>query len=400
MRYCRVIRDKSRRKLDLSYMNYSDLRSTLYRVGLEDNESLVRKYFKDSTKGTTAPGKMFIVMLQRDFSVEPTKDVWSQSTWPVRSGAEQTRILRRGKYDSVEDSSNRISQAAINDREPQQICWLIPQAFEVLSVYRMTDPTRSHVSIDLDRLEQKFASGLAAVMGDKLKEKENIYTNRWWTDGGREITVSHEDSSIPRRIATLKIGQKKFKDAKKHTPHVLIARLRTERGNFTTKASDHETIKDGIDYFSHLWSRAYQPDTGKRLSKASYQDEKKREQQAYLEAKHKADVAKVVNNWDKDVAFYNKTAQVMKLRPLPTDLTDEEKYEADRLMSMAARGIDRVVMRHIGHDSNVKMVPVLRRLLAVARKYPAEHAGFNMSWCNIFWQWLSKYGPKDTPNDY
>lgn len=397
MQYCRVIRDKSRLKLNLSHMTSYDLDRTLSRCNLnDDNLSLVRKHFKETTKGVTAPGKQFVVMLQRDFNAEPTKNDYGKPEWPVRTGRQQTDILRRGGYDCIEDSATRLTQAAINDREPQQICWLVPQAFEVLSVYRLSDlPARkSHVIQNTDHLIKKMVAQIAIVMGDKLEEREP-HQDLWWTQAGRQISVEEVDTSLKRRMATLKMGQKEFKSFKHNTQHAFYATIKTERGDFRVSISDDEKLVDAIARFTGQWQRAEPNDAGPRFSRAAHLAAIQAEKNRYYEQERINKVAEVVKNWPKKMDLYNRCSSVMNLIPLPQDLSDEEKYLADSMMTYAVKRLKRPTMRLLGLTNCKRLVRPILLLRKVAEQHPPEYCGYSTVWESVFYQWLREFGPKE-----
>jgi hypothetical protein len=62
----------------------------------------------------------------------------------VRSGKEQSDILKGLGYWAIEDTPSRPSQAVINEREPVQICFLVPAAFKVIDYFYLS-PAKNKV---------------------------------------------------------------------------------------------------------------------------------------------------------------------------------------------------------------------------------------------------------------
>ena len=340
-KFLKVIKDKSKKKVVLSSMNISDADRYLRRAQL-DYTDVAKAYYPERAKGVTAAGKLFMSMVQMDFTNADTpRNIKSGyranrdeiKTPTVRSGDEQSKLLLKMGIDALEDQAKNIAQASINDREPEQIVWLRPTSFEILETFRMSDPVKGvgQVSIDLDKLEQKLAAMIATAMKDKLIDDPvgGGFIKKYWTRDGRLIEVSNYDSSIEYRMRNLKLGQKKHKMFKKGGKDGIKAVVSSERGSFTVVVSSDESIQDGVDYFIGQWSSKKEENNGKKYSKKQHlEDEEVKKQEYYKKvwAEQKAEANEIWNS--RIVETFNKLAKKLNLPLIPKDFNDPDIIEA------------------------------------------------------------------------
>jgi GNAT superfamily N-acetyltransferase len=329
-KYVRVLQDNSRKRLNLSSLNQYTADNLLYKIGSSWSEAA--KLFPDKAKGVTAPGKLFFAMLQIDlpkceFESRGRRRVLSKQVF--RSSAEQTKMLLSLGYDAVEDDAKNISQAAINDREPQQIAFLTPTAFKVLASYRMSDPEPgrgTRVSDDNDRLPRRIAALTAAVMGDKIKEHADN-ADVFWTHAGREIAVTGVDTSLPYRMAHLKIGQKKHKMFRKSNRYRFDVKVSSERGTFSFSIWSDDKVQDGIDQFASQWRAAEGKTDGPRHSKASRAAEKEAAALETRMAEEEAEEAEAAEHWPDICKRYAELTHVAGLKPASLPATLDGGYK-------------------------------------------------------------------------
>lgn len=339
-KFARVLKSKARRTCVLSSLNWSDVNSILYRMGIPiEHVDAARKQYKDRAKGVTAPGKILMscVQMALDKDMEGEDGPFKRRDYIVRSSAEQTALFLKAGFDAVEDRASRISQASINDREPHQIAFLRPQAFEVVEVVRLSDPrkNRGNVSPDYGHVAQKVAAQIAAVMGDTLSSSE--FEKIFWTKGGREISVEDSDTSVHSRMKRLKLGQRDFKAFRKHTPQQITATIRSERGDFTATAFSWDKVSTIVDTFKSQWTDKEGEDSGEKYSRQRRDDERKERDRAGWAKQREKEVADCVKWWPSRREGLIQVAQGLGL-PEPPDLSDpDEIYDYNRVLTSAVR---------------------------------------------------------------
>ena len=283
-RRARILRDKSKRPVRLDTMSWYDVERLLWRARLSHLTQAAKRAFRDRAKGSTAPGKIFMSVIQMDLEKGATGSGWGGPKYDVRSGAEQTRLLRACGVDAVLDRASRHSQASINDREPWQIIFLTPQAFEVVTTYRLADP-RSDTHVDttandrIEKLEKKLAAEIASVMGDRLISGRDIsglggWSHRW-TKGGRQIETYANDTSLDSRFKR-NVG-KPHRLSKKHTPHEMEVVVKSERGEYRGWTRANEKAANVITDFKAWWSEHAGVDTGIKHTKEKAKNDRDRE---------------------------------------------------------------------------------------------------------------------------
>jgi len=293
-RYARVLRDKSSATVRLDAMRWHDTESYVRKAGLGDQRTIknAKRIYKKRATGSTAPGKIFMSIFQMNLNVEPTRDGWGVMRYPVRSGAEQTALLRKAGIDALLDKASRHSQASINDREPWQICWLTPRAFEVVTTYRLSDPRGNHTDTTaghrVEKLQRKIAAQLAAVMGDTLtgeRETTNLGGwSHWWTKQKRQINTFDEDESLNARFNA--DVSKPHRMNAKHDPHSLALVVKSERGewkDWVDAKGDHS--KNAVADFKSWWIHNADKDTGERYTKGKAKADADRERLRRLVSK-------------------------------------------------------------------------------------------------------------------
>lgn len=247
-KYLRVLENKAKNKVVLNHMNRSDAFRYLYRMGLDANLlDYAIKTFK--IKGSNQIGKAFVMVFQQEFEKEPTyHDLDTKKkrpNFPVRSNQEQTRLLLKAGIDALKDSSTRDSQAAINEREPEQIVFLHRSAFNVKEVYFLRQDKQYLVK---DSPDKENAKKLASLIFDKLNDRIINWEDKlFFSKKGRKLTVNFERSASS--MQGRKMGQKLHKDYKFHdefrTQVELVSERGTTEGNFDTSTKFSE-IADSI----------------------------------------------------------------------------------------------------------------------------------------------------------
>lgn len=281
-RYARVLRSKAsfRQILRLDKADWGDASNVIYKTQLPYSLGKVQRIYKDRAKGSTGPGKIIMSAIQMDLDAEPEEGSWGTKKYPTRSGLEQTRLLLKAGYVAVEDWAKTHKQASINDREPNQVIFLTPTSFDVVSVYRLSDP-RSDTHVDttlgwrMDVLEKKLAVQIAAAMGDALsgdKETSGLMgVTRWWTRKGRQIETEAADTSLDARFNSN--THKPHKLSKKSSPHSLKVTVLSERGKFYDWTEPGDKALKVVVYFKDWWKDHAHVNTGGTHTKQGVADE-------------------------------------------------------------------------------------------------------------------------------
>lgn len=218
-KYLRVLKNVSESKtLILNYVDYTDAKNYLRRAGLSDALLDIAIKRLKIPRNSYQMAKAFFAVVQHDFEQPENK---------VRSGIEQTAILKRMGFDAIEDRSTSDKKAIINDREPCQIAFLTPQSFEVLEIFDlgMSNVSSQHIVSNVGtsrsphiKNERKLAALIAQAMGDKIIEQDLERYQRggghseYYTKYGRSIRI--EFTFQPSYMRTRRIGQKKHKEYK------------------------------------------------------------------------------------------------------------------------------------------------------------------------------------------
>jgi hypothetical protein len=271
-KFARVLQDTSRNKLNLTYIDEYDIYAKLrkaFKWGSGEVDSYIKllKKFSNRNFGANKFGKYFFSFIQLDFDNATEEEQGGKKVLVprTRSGEEQTQILRRMGYDAIEDTSNTINKAIINDREPEQICFLTRYSFKVLETINLKNAYSGSkkdnyvgTTIKVERNFGRIASNLAMVMNDKIKEGPYSSSRGGWyhffTKKGRRIGLMDVDTSSDWRMNNLSWGQKKHKMFKQNDPHAIKIEVLSEYGTLNTTIDYDEKVEEGIKYFSSQWN--------------------------------------------------------------------------------------------------------------------------------------------------
>lgn len=306
-RYLRVIRCTTNRILRLdAIQSEPQVYRLMGAVGYDQRTAgtiigLIKKHYKDRIGGSNKFAKLFLQSIQVDMQSTPTKDdSWGKTKFKyrIRSGQEQSALIMKAGYDAVEDQSRTNKQAVINDREPEQICFLTRGAFRVIEVVPLRPgvedkklPGLTHASPDAPVTERPFAQALANILdGDKLKDgPERSSLNGWsyyWTVKGRRVEVAF--APYDGYYVDKNIGQKNHRQDKLQDPNETSVVIRTElgdiQGTYDRKVRFPEIIKDLAQDWTALKKNPHET-AWKPQNLAGYHQAKKDEATAYYRAK-------------------------------------------------------------------------------------------------------------------
>jgi len=243
-KYLRVLRNVSPKKtLQLQYVDYSFGKNLLYKAKVNyPSWEKVEKEFS----GVSKEARTFFNLVQRKYNSSDSKD------FTIRSATEQSDIFLKMGYWAIEDRPSRQSQSVINDREPLQICFFVPQAFKVEETYTLhhSQEKPHERSLVVDEPNKGFLRSIAQrifleVFNDKIAplnkgeyyETGVSFQNTYFSVGGRSVKI--DTISILDRTNT-KFGGKPFKQFKKYNRWALSFLIYSEYGEdkYTVQASD------------------------------------------------------------------------------------------------------------------------------------------------------------------
>lgn len=280
-KYLRVLRDTSKNKLILNYMDQYTARSILHKMGLNpyDFEYALKKF---KYKSVNKIGQAFMSVVQMKSDQEEIN-----GEHQMRTPKEQTKLFLKAGIDAIEDKSTRNTQAAINEREPEQIIFLRRDAFQVEEIVFLREDEKY---INQTSPEEKEARKLASLVlqsidGDNIvSANETPLEGTYWTKKGRRIKILF---SRPMSYYTSKqLGEKKHKESKLHdTYHVRIIFEHSEKGEFEVSFSPNTKFKEIASDMKWHWNRKpsipdFTPET-----KEQYLQRKKEEQEKRIKEK-------------------------------------------------------------------------------------------------------------------
>jgi hypothetical protein len=170
----------------------------------------------------------------------------------LRSGEEQTKMLLKAGFDVIKDESKSNKTAVINNREPEQICFLNRKSFKVVEVFSTyNDKNKTQTSFDEKTIKSKFASRIfEEVFNDKIKEKlgDSFYSVK-----GREIHLNFTFGE--EYMNSRKIGEKIHKEFKKSNQYYLYVFIYTEKGEIEYQSKTDETFDSIIDKIQKEWNK-------------------------------------------------------------------------------------------------------------------------------------------------
>ena len=350
-KYLRVLKARTKNKtLLLQYMTESEANSIIYKMGLPyDTLDKVRLLWPDRVgKGAGSIGRAFFQSMQMDMSAigkiprsKSERDTLAK-TAVVRSGKDQTALLRKAGFDAIEDTARNQKAAVICDREPEQIAFLHRNAFDVVEIIPLKLSQRKATvgtSQEPRELAPKLAALVASRIGDRIVDKDE-YDRTFWTAAGREIAVRFERPAS--YYEGKKLGEKKHKEAKLHSSYLVKVALISERGTFSPMAMASERFVDIADDVADRFSRAEPVEGAKPISKASRAAEKEAASQAFR-SKEKQKKYDDLKRWAPD--YLKEITEVAQKLGLPFtqaeyfNSSDDARELLDSILVVVGRGL-------------------------------------------------------------
>jgi hypothetical protein len=321
-RYMRVLKDTSKKKINVGDIDSEDAAvSLLRRMGFEYRQVLsmlatARKTYKGRYTGKTKFGKLFLTAVQIDLITppDPQDEEMGRPAYRTRSGVEQTALFRKAGFDAIEDSARSNTQAVINDREPEQIIFLNRGAFRVIEVVPLRplghvkqdpDPTKQRQKMDrinrdlpgmtfsspdTPRVERPFVAAIARILDDTLSEgPERSNLSGWsyyWTKQGRRIEVAFDVQA--GYYDNKSLGEKKHRSFKLDDQFKAEVVIRSEHGEIQSAHGNKVTFKEIFRDIQRKWtalSANPQPTDYVSQDKAGYEAEIVEKRRARIRAK-------------------------------------------------------------------------------------------------------------------
>jgi hypothetical protein len=271
-KFFRILKSKTDNLLILNNIeNESDCYYYAKKLGFTSHDIdeyiyLTKRYYKDRITGSTKWAKIFMQLLQVDFTQEPVdKEAGlfshAKKSYPIRSGKEQTRLLIKAGYHAIEDRSRNQNSAIINNREPQQIIFLTTTSFTVEDVYRLTNDSRNRDRIMTtnnppEQFERKVVSKVLSIFdGDKIKnvlDKQYNMHKHYFSNAGRRVGiyiehyVGYSDGK--------KFGEKKHKELSTSDSFEMRFDIDTEYGTIIYRVNTDEKLNNLYTYLADRWS--------------------------------------------------------------------------------------------------------------------------------------------------
>lgn len=353
-KYLRVLKQrKNNNTLLLQYLTEWEANSILSKMGLpNDSMEKAKALWPDRVgKGAGSIGRAFFQAMQMDMSavgkIPRGKDERKAlaGTIKVRSGKEQTALLRKAGFDAIEDNARNQKTAVINPREPEQIAFLHRNAFDVVEIVPLSlKQTKTSVgtSQNPSELAPKLAAMIANRIDDRLVDRDE-HNRTFWTAGGREITVNFERPSS--YYEGKKLGEKKHRESKLTSPYLIKVVLTSERGvsRPTTSTSKFSEIADEVADLFRLSSPVdgFQP-----ISRASRAAEREAASKAYYKKEKDAKLKKL----EKEVPEYLKDISEVAAK-FGVPFTQAEYLNSSDDTREMLDGIIRVVGRNLTNDA-------------------------------------------------
>ena len=185
----RVLRNKAKNPLRFQGMTEYEVRNIAWKLGFNPSTlEAIRKIEKP--QGVNKWAKVLLAVIQKNYDVEPETD-WGRKVFPVKSGAEQSQLLLKAGFHALIDTSRSNQQAVINDREPEQICFLTRNAFDVIEVFplRTERDKRSLVSFSPEENlhGRKLVAMILEALGDRLVAGPEH--GNFWSAKGKRIWI-------------------------------------------------------------------------------------------------------------------------------------------------------------------------------------------------------------------
>ena len=246
--------------------------NNIYNTSKETTEqfNLAKRWVKRNRDSPKALAKAVFACIQATFKLDDERRVVATQ----RSGPEQTRILLKMGYTSVEDTGSSHKSAIINDREPLQIIFLTPKAFKVLDYFTLGGgkPSSIVAQISDEELEHKLAALIFGELGDKLRSWDR---HTFWSKAGRSANI--QSLYLKDSHEGLRIGQKRHKASKKVNLKTITVKLVGEHGTIE-RTYYEETFEEIVDELTSAWLRqpidgSWVPDS-KELHKQRQEDAK------------------------------------------------------------------------------------------------------------------------------
>lgn len=223
--------------------------------------SLTKKYFKQRLKLKNSGywGRMTLQILQ----VDPFSSDFDDYT--VRTGVEQSEILLKAGFDAFEDTSKKDTTAVINDREPEQICFLNRKAFTVDKIYtlmhRKNNGPNTTLMPEYTKIGQRVAVDLFSYMDDRISGKNSKagQTSIFYSKKGRSIKISYTKNDSYYKDKNM--GQKFHKVDKYSDDNKLHVTVNTEKGEFDYSSTSDQTVEEVLKQLKKNWDAIKDNDT-------------------------------------------------------------------------------------------------------------------------------------------
>lgn len=372
-KYLHVVRmHPAAKTLYLQHMTQSTMERIIFSMGISrasDIEPTLRGIKrKRRLTGAKAVHQAFMTFVQCNLSD-------SYECESTRSGKEQSDLFLKAGYTALVDDARSIATAIINDREPNQVCFLRRDAYDPVEMFRLRADDKAakflvHGNPDRDPdYLRKIAALCFTAIGDRLADVSKDDPRMFFSKKKRRIHVDIE-THIDR--TDLKIGQKRHKAHKLSDGTRGNITLYSEKGRFTTWLGNDGTAQEAADYLGTIFANGSNPgaDEFVPMDSAEYDAEVKRQKEeasrAYYDAEKKAKIEKNVKAFESAWPEILEVAEFLKVDGIPeTVATDKEKNEIVEFfdgMYRATMRNEKIAVGSYVDDMNEKVAQVMKSM--------------------------------------
>lgn len=281
-KYLRVLKNKARNPLRFFKMTEWEAERILMRMGLPTELLRLARKEGKYTGGSNQWAQAFMRAVQLRYDLEPEEGGWGMKHYAVRTGQEQSQLFLKAGYDALIDTARTQKQAAINDREPEQIAFLTRYAFEVVEVFPLRIQRTANHSLtsfepERDVHGRKLVALVLEALGDRLVSGPVTWNwgSLYWSAKGKRVYINFDRKTD----MSLGWGEKQHKALKLSDASKTILRIEhSERGKLGGEYYSDTKFKDIVDDVVSDWNQAKEVENFIPETKEMWEAETKRVQ--------------------------------------------------------------------------------------------------------------------------
>jgi hypothetical protein len=253
--YCKTLKLSNMSESDCSYQASKMFKG---KRSVSDAIWQIKKTYKDRIEPMNSGywGRIFFQLLQVDL----TSELNDKGKHDILSSKEQTNILLRMGYNAIEDEATKDTVAVINNREPQQICFLDRKAFKVVEIFNLNYNNKRAVATTIDPAKLVTRQWVSAILNvldnDKIKEQnKKVSDGEYYSVKGREITIEYEKPESYYAGKTLFKRTKFHKTYKLSDANIPKIYIKTEKGEIIYVGTNEQKLSDILEEIQYKWDK-------------------------------------------------------------------------------------------------------------------------------------------------